>query len=95
MGRSIPSATARIDAKIAQWEAFGRALGKSDRKAFDEIMSVIRDRRTAIDAANEADIGIAMVLAAAVYLKRDRDETARKLDSTGKQARLEDGDRGT
>ena len=69
MGRTIMSATARMDSKLAQWERFARTLPPHERAAFAELVSHIRNRRSAIDAADEPDIGIAMLLAAVVHLK--------------------------
>lgn len=72
MGRSIPSATARMDGKLAQWERFSRMLPPQERQAFLELVSHMRNRRSAIDAADEADIGVAMLLAAIVRLRSDK-----------------------
>lgn len=69
MGRTIPSVSRRLDAKIAQWERFGRQLHGKEREAFGDLISVIKDHRSAIDAADEADIGVAILLALAVHLK--------------------------
>ncbi len=68
MGRSIPSITYRIDAKLKEWERFGSLLPPADRRAFQKLISVVRDRRTAIDAADE-DIGIAILLAVVSHLE--------------------------
>lgn len=84
MGRTIPSISARLDAKIAQWERFSRLLNRKEREAFSELVSVMRDRRTAIDAADEADIGIAILLALIVHLEAGRN--ARKGDAEDRDA---------
>ncbi len=73
MGRTIPSISARIDAKIAQWERFSKHLNQRERDAFSALVSVLRNRRTAIDAADEADLAVAMLLAMIVHLQADRD----------------------
>lgn len=69
MGRTIMSATARMDSKLAQWERFSRTLPPNEREAFLELVSHMKNRRSAIDAADEPDIGVAMLLAAIVHLK--------------------------
>jgi len=69
MGRSIPSVSHRIEQKLAQWGKFGRLLSREEQEAFGRLENVIRDRRTAIDEADEADIGVAMLLAAATHLE--------------------------
>ncbi|MFN7990861.1 MAG: hypothetical protein U0R44_01750 [Candidatus Micrarchaeia archaeon] len=68
MGRNIPSITYRIDEKLREWERFGDLLPPADRRAFRKLITVVRDRRTAIDAADEC-IEIAMLLAIAIHLK--------------------------
>jgi len=74
MGRTIPSISARLDGKIAQWTRFSKLLPKKEREAFGRLVSIIRDRRTAIDAADEADIGIAILLAMMTAMKGELDE---------------------
>lgn len=69
VGRSIASVSRRLEMKIAQWERFGRHLRGREREAFDELVVVMRDHRSAIDAADEADLGVAVLLALAVHLK--------------------------
>ena len=71
MGRSIPSATSRIDRKLAQWDKFSKLLSRDEREAYRRLVSVMRNRRTAIDEADEADIGIAMLLAVAAYMESE------------------------
>jgi len=73
MGRTIPSISARIDGKIAQWERFAKLLPREEREAFGRLVSVIRNRRTAIDAADEADIGIAILFAMIVQMEAKND----------------------
>lgn len=69
MGRTIPSATRRIDAKINQWEKFSRLLSGREREAFNRLVAVVRNNRTAIIEADEADIGVAILLSMAVHLE--------------------------
>jgi hypothetical protein len=72
MGRNIPSISHRLDARIRQWEKFGKHLHGKERQAFMDLISVIKDRRTAIDAADEADLGVAILLALVTHLKGER-----------------------
>ncbi len=69
MGRTIPAITSRIESKIAQWDRFSKLLTPTEREAFKELVSLIRNRRTAIDATEEADIGVAILLAAITQMK--------------------------
>ncbi len=73
MGRSIPSITHRISSKQAEWERFARLLGEADRRAFEELSAAARDRRSAIDALDEPDIGIALLLAIVTHLQVELD----------------------
>jgi hypothetical protein len=72
MGRSIPSISHRLDARIRQWEKFGKQLHGKEREAFEDLISVIRNRRTAIEAADEADLGVAILLAMVTHLKGEK-----------------------
>jgi hypothetical protein len=74
VGRTIPSISHRLESKLRQWERFSKQLHGRDRKAYSELVSVIRNHRTAIDAADEADLGVAILLAVATHLKGELDE---------------------
>ena len=69
MGRSIPSATCRVEQKLAQWEKFGRLLSRDEQEAYRRLVLVLRNRRTAIQETDEADIGVAMLLAAVTHME--------------------------
>jgi hypothetical protein len=71
MGRSVPSVSRRMDHRLMQWEKFGRLLSREERHAYRRLVTVMRNRRTAIGEADEADIGIAMLLAVAAYMERE------------------------
>jgi hypothetical protein len=71
MGRTIPSVTCRLDSRLRKWEKFGRLLGPEERRAFRELVALARNRRTAIGEADEADIGVAILLAMATHLKHE------------------------
>lgn len=72
MGRSIPSITCRVDARLAEWERFAEMLGAREQRSFRKLASLVRDMRTAIDAADD-DIGTAMLLAIVVGMKSEMD----------------------
>jgi len=73
MGRTIPSITHRIESKLRQWEKFGRLLSVREQEAFQRLASIFKNRRTAIAEADESDLGIAMLLSAAVYHESEKD----------------------
>jgi hypothetical protein len=87
MGRSVHSISHRLESKISQWERFCRSLGPDEQRAFSALMAAAKDRRTAIDAADEADLGVAVLLAIVVRLQGELDEA--------KRARTEDRASGT
>jgi len=62
MGRSIPSISNRLDAKVAQWKRLAGVLRGKDKQAFDDLMELVRSRRTEIDAADEAGVSCAILL---------------------------------
>jgi len=74
VGRTIPSISHRLDERLRQWERFGRQLHGREREAFRDLLAAVRDRRSAIDAADEADLGVAILLAAITYMKGRMDE---------------------
>lgn len=74
MGRTIPSITHRLDSKIRQWQRFAKLLNAKEREEFKELVSAIKNKRSAIDAADEADLGIAILLAMVVHMKGELDE---------------------
>ena len=79
----IPSISHRLESKLRQWERFSKHLHGRDRKAYAELVSVIKNHRTAIDAADEADLGVAILLAVAAHLKGELDERAGGKDRQG------------
>ena len=76
MGRTIPSISHRLDERLRQWDRFGRQLHGKERKAFQDLLAAVRNRRSAVDAADEADLGVAILLAAITYMKGQMDERA-------------------
>ncbi len=72
MGRNIPSISFRVDSRLHEWERFASLLPSRDRSAFMSLVSIVRDRRTALDAADE-DLDYAMLLALVIYLKGELD----------------------
>ena len=74
MGRSIPSISHRLDCKIRQWERFAKLLNAKEREAFLDLISSVKNRREAIGGADEADLGIAVLLAMVVRMKVELNE---------------------
>ena len=47
MGRTVPTWRNRVESELAALNAFRRALNSSDRKALDELINGVRNRRAA------------------------------------------------
>jgi len=87
MGRSIPSISYRLDEKMRQWERFAKLLPKEEQEAFTSLIPLIRNRRSAIDGADESDIGVAILLAIIVQMRGEIDVLKRG----GKKYRVTEG----
>ena len=47
MGRTVPTWRNRVESELTALNAFRRALNSPDRKALDELMNGVRNRRAA------------------------------------------------
>ena len=47
MGRTVPTWRNRVESELNALNAFRRALNSSDRKALDELLNGVRNRRAA------------------------------------------------
>lgn len=47
MGRTVPTWRNRVESELSSLSVFRRALNSSDRKALDELMNGVRNRRAA------------------------------------------------
>ena len=47
MGRTVPTWRNRVESELSALNGFRRALNSSDRKALDELMNGVRNRRAA------------------------------------------------
>jgi hypothetical protein len=74
MGRTIPSVSFRLEERLARWKGLSAHLDRKEKEAFLRLIAHVRERRTAIDAADEDDIAIAMLLAMLVRLE-GKDDT--------------------
>ena len=43
MGKTVPAYRMALEEEISRWSGFARALRKSDREAFDELMDMCRN----------------------------------------------------
>ncbi|MFH0884149.1 MAG: hypothetical protein V1861_00380 [Candidatus Micrarchaeota archaeon] len=73
MGRTIPSVSYRLEERVARWKNFSAHLDRKEKEALLRLLAIVRERRTAIDAADEDEIALAMLLAMLVYLEAKND----------------------
>ena len=79
MGRTIPSISQRLEQRLAAWERFSKLLRREEQAAYSCMVPVIRGKRSAIDAADEADIGVAMLLALITDLRGELNDIKRRM----------------
>lgn len=79
MGRTIPSISQRLEQRLAAWERFSKLLSMEGQAAYSSMIPIIRGKRSAIDAADEADIGVAMLLALVTDLRGEIDAIKRRM----------------
>lgn len=79
--------TQRLERKLEAWEGFRRALSGKEQEAYQELVAAVRNRRTALDALEEPDLSVALLLAMAVFLQGE----LRVREHDARQQRLGDG----
>ena len=62
MGRTVPTWSTRIESELNALNAFRRALNSSDRKALDELMNGVRNRRAAGGMLPSVDVWKPMLI---------------------------------
>lgn len=89
MGRNIPSMTHRLEAKIHELERFSKSLAPNEQEAFNKLMKIVKDRRSALDAADE-DLEFAILLTIVTYLESVINDKCRQTNTKEPQSRLTD-----
>ena len=62
MGRTVPTWRNRIESELSSLNVFRRALNSSDRKALDELMNGVRNRRAAGGMLSSIDVWKPMLI---------------------------------
>ena len=62
MGRTVPTWRNRVESELTALNAFRRALNSSDRKALDELMNGVRNRRAAGGMLPSVDVWKPMLI---------------------------------
>ena len=86
MGRTIPSATFRVDDKVERWKKLYSALSSRERTSFDQLLSFGKRLRNTM-AETDEEISILMLLSMLIDVKTELNE----LKVMEVQRKLEDG----
>ena len=62
MGRTVPTWRNRVESELTSLNAFRRALNSSDKKALDELMNGVRNRRAAGGMLPSIDVWKSMLI---------------------------------
>lgn len=62
MGKTVESYRLKLDKEIQRWSSFARALRKTDRETFDQLMDVCRIHTSAASNATRPVVFEAMVM---------------------------------
>ncbi|MEW6722059.1 MAG: hypothetical protein AB1324_02265 [Candidatus Micrarchaeota archaeon] len=87
LGRNIPSVSFRIQEKFAHLERFSKMLPLNEQRAFAKLMAIVRERRGAIDTADE-DLDFIILLTIAAYLGGEIDAVRGQDSPESPQTRL-------
>lgn len=71
MGRTIPSVTYRMDSKFDKWRKFEEMLSPGKRQDLKDLQSKVKNYRSAILEADEADTTVPILLSMIVELKSE------------------------
>ncbi len=69
MGRTIPSVSFRLEERLSRWKDLSAHLDRREKEALLRLVAHVRERRGALDAADEDDLAIAMLLLMVVRLE--------------------------
>jgi hypothetical protein len=76
MGKTVPAYRMALEEEIGRWSGFARALRKSDREAFDELMDMCRNYVSESSCATNPIIFEPMIMSILLGLQK----RLRKLD---------------
>ena len=70
MGKTVPSYRIALEDEIHRWDGFARALRKSDREAFDDLMDMCRSYASESSNATNPIIFEPMVMSILLALQK-------------------------
>lgn len=87
MGRTVPSYRQVLEAEIARWEGFRKALRGRELEAFDEMMNACRVYASAAGMATRPILAEAMFMSILLGQQMKLIETRESLERLEKQLR--------
>jgi hypothetical protein len=87
LGRTVPSYRQALEAEIANWEGFRRALRDRDLEAFDKMMNACRIYASAGSMATRPILIEAMFMAVLLSQQKKLMEIAENLEQLEKKLR--------
>lgn len=87
MGRTVPSYRQALEAEIARWEGFRKALRGRELEAFDEMMNVCRIYASAAGMATRPILAEAMFMSILLGQQMKLIEIRESLERLEKQLR--------
>lgn len=87
LGRTVPSYRQALEAEIASWEGFRRALRDRDLEAFDEMMNACRMHASAGSMATRPILIEAMFMTVLLSQQKRLTEIAENLERLEKKLR--------
>lgn len=85
MGRTIPSYRQALDAEIARWEGFRKALRGKELEAFDKMMNACRVHASAGGMATRPILAEAMFMSILLNQQKEIMEITESLERLEKQ----------
>ncbi len=87
MGRTVPSYRQALDAEIARWEGFRKALRGKDVEAFDRMMNACKAYASAGGMATRPVLAEAMFMSILLSQQKELMEIRESLERLEKQLR--------
>ena len=80
MGKTVPSYRMALEAEIARWRGFGKALRVEEREAFEAVMDACRSYASAGSNATNAIIFEPMAMSILLHLQLKVSRLEKELD---------------
>ena len=82
MGKTVESYRLKLDKEVQRWSSFARALRKTDRETFDQLMDICRNYASAASNATRPVVFEAMVMCILLEQQKTLNELKKEIGST-------------